>query len=205
MISSFRHLIIFLSVFSLFACAEPAPGPESSEIERLPQDPLPPPMIPPSLAVASRGPRRLTVSELERSWESIGGFEPNTIRLPVDLARSLGEPDWLSTTEVNLEPSPLFMKFMIDLSSILCQQILVLDAQRPVEQRILLRYADDIDRNIRYLRLRFWALDTAPDDTTNLSRLRTVYDSATQGRNSSFDGWFAVCIALSTAPEFLLY
>lgn len=156
------------------------------------------------LQVASRGPRRLSVEELERTWEAVAGIGVGQVQLPENLARSLGDPDWMSVTEPSLEPSPLFMKFMVDLGAILCTQILQADRLRVVEDRVLLRYANDVERNLQSLMLRFWAVDALTDDP-ELAKLRNVYEQGRQGAGGDPSGWLAVCLALSTAPEFLLY
>lgn len=151
---------------------------------------------------AARGPRRLSVSELERTWEVAIGAPPYSVQIPEALARTLGDPDYLSVTTPNLEPSPLFMKFMTDLGLILCGQLLEADQSRTEPERILLR--SDVDAGLRDLVLRFWALERAPGDP-ELVRLRQAYDAATAGTGSPAGGWLAACLAVSTAPEFLLY
>ena len=50
------------------------------------------------LAIGSRGPRRMSVDQIERSLDEIGGFPAGTIKLPPDLAVTLGKPDY---TRVN--------------------------------------------------------------------------------------------------------
>jgi hypothetical protein len=207
-----RKLPVLASGLALAACGEaeappePAPAPAPEVAERAPRDPLPAhhPEVE-DLQVASRGPRRLSVEEIERTWESIAGLPPGEVQIPENLARSLGDPDWLSVTEPNLEPSPLFMKFMVDLGAILCSQLLRGDRQRPPEARVLLRHPRDVDANLRQLILRFWAVDARSPDHPDVARLRAVYETARRGATGDQGGWLAVCIALSTSPEFLLY
>lgn len=177
-----------------------------TDVPRATADPLPPhhPEMN-GLTVASRGPRRLSVEELERSWEVVTGLPSGAVQLPEFLARSLGDPDWLSVTEPALEPSPLFMKFAVDLANILCSQVLSAEVQQPAQTRVLLRHPEDVERNLRQLILRFWAIDASEAGHSDVIRLRTVYDAGSEGQFGVYSGWLAVCVALTTAPEFLLY
>ena len=198
-----------LSVASGCDAADPEPAPPTplapQRVEPSPQDGLPashPDLE--SLRVASRAPRRLSVDELERTWEAIGELPAGSVQIPENLARSLGEPDWMSVTEPNLEPSPLFMKFMVDLGSILCRNLIEADRFRRPADRVILR-SDEVDANIRQLILRFWGVDAEVDDDPDVGRLRAVFDEASAATAEPLAGWMAVCLALSTAPEFVLY
>lgn len=184
------------------------PSPPTVPVTAVPRDaadPLPPHHPPVGSNVASRGPRRLSVEELERTWEAAAQLTPDSVQIPENMARSLGDADWLSVTEPSLIPSPLFMKFMVDVAAILCNQVLTADRQRPTENRVVLRYEDDADRNIRQLLLRFWAVDAPADDDPDIVRLRAAFEAARAGPGGELAGWLAVCIALTTSPEFLLY
>lgn len=153
--------------------------------------------------ISARGPRRLSVDELERTWEAVLELDPGTVVIPEALARSLGDPDYLSVTTPNLEPSPLFMKFMTDLALILCRSRLELDAQLPNALRITLRR--DVDAGLQALLLRFWALDAPDPAHPDRVRLRQAFDAGAEGVGDPSGGWLAACVALGTAPEFLLY
>ncbi len=185
----------FFAILLLLSCTEA--GVEPVLVPSTPLDPLPPDHPELALRVASRGPRRLSVRELARTWEVVLGLPRGVVEIPENLARSLGEPDYLSTTEPDLEPSPLFMKFMVDLSVILCRNALEAEPRRPVAERIFYRSSSD-DENLRSLLLRFFALESSPE---MLSRLRLAFDRAGGGDA----GYLAACVALGTAPEFLLY
>jgi len=153
------------------------------------------------LGVLSRGPRRLSVDQLERSIEVILKTDRGTVVLPADLAATLGRPDYRRVTEESLEPSPLFMKFMMDLAKFVCDGIVDLDAARP-DQVILTRYSD-VDTNLDHLMLRFWGLE-GEAATPYRDRLRSAYDSASASLGAAA-GWEAVCLSLATSPEFLIY
>jgi hypothetical protein len=155
------------------------------------------------LTVASRGPRRMSVDQLSRSIDQIGGLAAGTVKLPDSLAQALGKPDYGHVTEEALDPSPLFMKFMMDLGGTVCTNLSDYDPMRPEDQRVLTRYADE-EQNIRYMLVRFTGLEGAAADPY-VPRLKTVRASGAQGARGDKGGWEAVCLALFTSPEFLIY
>jgi hypothetical protein len=203
-------IILSLSLISLFGCPAkddpmlPVDRPKNpaTEIE-LPSMPVDHPDMA-SLDVLSRGPRRMSVEQLERSVEVIiGGLPDGSFDLDRTLALTLGEPDYLTITEEVLEPTPLYMKFMMDLGGYVCQTVRDYDPQRPVEDRVLTRYTDK-NQNIRYILLRFTGLD-GTDADPYVERLSRVYDAGRAGPMGDASGWEAVCLAIFTSPEFLLY
>lgn len=156
-----------------------------------------------TLRVVSRGPRRLSVDQLERSLDQLGQLPDGTVKFPESLAVTLGRPDYVRLNAESLEASPLFMKFMLDLGAIVCGQLITSDPQRPVDERALTRY-EDVDRNIDDLLLRLTGIDgdaAAP----YRARLAEVYREASGSPRGAAAGWEAVCIAVLTSPEFLLY
>jgi hypothetical protein len=157
----------------------------------------------PSLQVLSANTRRLSVDQLERGLDALGNLPKGSVKLPDSLALTLGRPDYLQVTDETLDPSPLFMKFMMDLGQVFCSNIAKYDPQRPVDQRVLTRY-DDPDQNLRYMILRFTGIE-GDAATPYVGRLRQVYDATSGGAMGSSGGWQAVCLALFTSPEFLLY
>lgn len=199
------YFAVSLLIGSL-ACAgdETAPaGPTEVPIGVTPQTPVPvdhPSMN--ELAVRSRGPRRLSVDQIERALDQIANLPSGSVRLPEDLAITLGRPDYVRTTEETLEPSPLFMKFMVDLGGIMCTNIGDGDRARPAEDRVFTRY-DTPQENLRYMVLRFTGID-GPDADAYVDRLMRVYDAASASARP-LGGYEGACIALFTSPEFLLY
>jgi hypothetical protein len=155
-----------------------------------------------SLKVSSRGPRRLSVDQLERSLDKIGNVPPGTVKLPADLAFTLGRPDFRRVTEESLDPSPLFMKFMVDLGAIFCDSIAEAEAMRLPEDRVFTR-ASGIDDNLAFLLLRFTGIE-GDEGKPYLTRLRKAYDAGTQSPKK-LGGYQAACMALFNSPEFLLY
>lgn len=194
-----------LFALAVAACADAAvpvaPAPEA--VGRTPTSDLPAdhPAVG-QLGVLSRGPRRMSVDQLERSLDRIVNAPIGTVKLPADLAVTLGKPDFIRSTEESLLPSPLFMKFMMDLGGIICTNIGDGDALRPEQDRVFLRYPDR-DDNLAYMLLRFTGIEgeaAAP----YMERLRRVHDAAA-GSPRPQAGYEAACLALFTSPEFLLY
>jgi hypothetical protein len=157
-----------------------------------------------SLDVDAAAARRMSVAQLERSLEVVAGFPEGSVQLPANLAFTLGQPDFRSVTEPSREPSPLFMKFMVDLAGFVCGQILEADRARPASQRVLSRH-EDLDENLRSVWFRFTGISGADADA-DVARLREAYQSATASTGDNEDaGRVAVCMAAATSPEFLLY
>lgn len=194
--------------FSLLLCAcsgsetEPEPVVPSPAVRtRQPDLPAEHPAMD-QLGIRSRGPRRLSVTQLEKSLDTLGNLEPGTVVIPPDLALTLGRPDYLRVYETSLEPSPLFMKFMMDLGTIICANLGTGDRDRPEPDRVFTRYPDRKD-NLEYMVLRFLGLD-GDEAQPYITRLDRVYIAADPAP-APLSGYEAVCIALITSPEFLLY
>lgn len=179
--------------------------------------------------------RRLSLAQLRASLPVLFGTEedgvtPITWRMPDGkvglnvMAGSLGEPDYIEITEENLEPSPMYAKFMDDLARDVCDRALRADVTRPAgATRVLAREADfgdtvasdaaAIDDNVRYLLLRLHAVKAAAGDDELVTPWRAVFAEATADAQdagldddaATAEGWRAVCVGLVVAPEFHLY
>ncbi|MBL8952017.1 MAG: hypothetical protein JNK82_14635 [Myxococcaceae bacterium] len=155
------------------------------------------------LAIGSRGPRRMSVDQIERSLDEIGGLPAGSIKLPADLAVTLGRPDYKRVNEEQLQPTPLFMKFMLDITGFYCPSLAQFEATRPAAERIYTRFAT-VDENIRFMLLRFTGIEGADADPY-VVRLKAAYDTGSQSTTVPLAGYQAVCASLFTSPEFLLY
>ncbi|MFN7135739.1 MAG: hypothetical protein ACK4N5_26945 [Myxococcales bacterium] len=240
-----RHVLILACAAALAGCkgsiaeAPPAAPPHGEGVVLAPErsptvkpvgDALPlehPPVeLPPELH--SRGPRRLSLAQLRGSlpvafgktttgadvtWTNGAGASYFTT-----FSRALGEADYVNITEENLEPSPLYMKFMDDAARDVCDKALIADfAQPDAAKRTLLRKValtdtdvsapDAVDANLRYLKLRLHGIKVPDDDTATVGPLRALFVKAMAANTSNKvrEGWRAVCVALTTAPEFHLY
>lgn len=200
---------LLLACLMLAGCSKPAavipapevPKPPAVAVASVPQMPTGHPALP-ALKVSSRGPRRMSVDQLEKSLDAIGNVPPGTVKLPPDLAFTLGRPDFRRVTEESLDPSPLFMKFMVDLSVFFCDAMADAEATRPAADRLFTRYPTS-EENLKHLLLRFTAIEGAEADPY-LARLKKAYDAGTQS-TKTYGGYRAACMALFNSPEFLLY
>jgi hypothetical protein len=173
---------------------------------------MPAPPVNPAAVPDGRATRRLTVDQLRRSIPQLFGGDHWTLTYrgeEVDLfdalARTLGEADYVEVTQNNVDPNPLFQKFMDDMASQLCGKALQADAaNRDLESRLILRHPDDVDANLRFLRLKFHGVWMAPGDDAGLAGLRKLHDDVKRDADEQA-AWQAVCVALVTSPEFLAY
>ena len=168
-----------------------------------------PALLHPDDVIYGKMPRRLRVDQLRRSipmlfngitWtDAQGNNRFNT------MVATLGEADYEERYQDETSPSPLFAKFMDDMAGQVCAKAVAQDGQEPdPNQRVLMPYPDDILKNLRFLRLKLHGIHVPVDGTDGLLGLRHLYRSV-QSETGSLDGWNAVCIAMITAPEFMLY
>jgi hypothetical protein len=159
--------------------------------------------------------RRLSVDHLRRSipllfggatWTS--GANGANENLTV-LSRTLGEADYVQVTYNNLQPNPLFAKFMDDMAGQVCGKVVTADKARPTAaERAIVRYPEDVDRNLRFLRLKLHGIFVPDGAMDGLADLRKLYDDTLadgRGATAADGAWLAVCVAMTTAPEFMAY
>ncbi|HIN85612.1 MAG TPA: hypothetical protein EYN06_03945 [Myxococcales bacterium] len=187
----------------------------------------PPVELPPD----SREVKRMTIEMLRNSVDLIVGTDEQgkqirwthkvgnkTFDMLSDsgLAKTLGKPDYMNTTEEPAKPTALYLKFMDDMSRDLCGKVLVADSQKSVQAtRTLIRFiglkeyqdANAIHENLRYLKLRFHGEQVPDTDTETLAPLKKVFDTVAAAEKSepAAEAWRAVCVALFLSPEFHLY
>ena len=152
--------------------------------------------------------RRISVDNLRQSIPALfGGItwtNRNGSQNQFDkLSQTLGEADYLNVTQENTEPSPLFAKFMDDMAGNVCEKALEEDGAG-TSQHIMM-YPDDVDANLRFLRLKLHGIYVPADSTESLGDLRSLYDDIFALDNDAEKAWYGVCIAMLTAPEFMAY
>jgi hypothetical protein len=223
------YLVACLLSFGLLGCEPEAvsPGVDSERGDGLP--PNHPEVDELRSLATSRGSGRLSVNQLRLSFPLVAGQttegEDITWNLLERYASGLGEPDYADVTIENLDPSPLYAKFMDDAARDVCNQIIVNDPEiTSAQQRILYRFVDfkdtvatnptGVDQNLRYLRLRFHGVRVPDNESRGIASLRTLFargveaaqGSATEASEAHVrEGWRLVCVALMTAPEFHIY
>jgi hypothetical protein len=165
---------------------------------------------------------RMTIEQLARSIPVVTGglrWTEDFGQGPVDmldvLAPTLGAPDYRLVTQENLEPGLIMAKFLQDASHRICTRWVVQDRAAAPAERTLVHHANwdsldeaDVNTTLRALELRFFARHVADDDTASIADLRDLFFNAAHTAapgDEARDGWMAVCIALMTDPEFILY
>ncbi len=170
----------------------------------------------------SRAAGRMTIEQLARSIPVVTdglNWTEDFGQGPVDmlqvLAPTLGAPDYLRVTEENLEPTLIIAKFLQDASQRICLRWVARDQSLAAADRSLVTHADWqstdealVRENLRRLQLRFYARHVAAADDPALDPLYQLFvDASTTApaERAARDGWLAVCIAMMTDPEFVLY
>ncbi len=166
--------------------------------------------------------RRMTVDQWRRSLQVVTGgigwtedFGDGPVDMFEILGPSLGAPDYLLVTEENLEPSILIAKIEHDAALRVCAQWIEADRQRAPADRTFFHHADpasvdpnDVDATLRALLLRVLGLYVPGGDDARLVRYRALFEAASTGAPigmEAFAGWYAVCVAMLSDPQFLLY
>jgi hypothetical protein len=175
--------------------------------------------------------KRLTVQQLRNTLPALAGSDsvgPITWRLPffggVDafsekgVGAVLGEPNYTSRVEEPRDVSPLYLKFVDDMSRDVCRTMALHDYGPGDENPVVLtRFVDKddlsdsgaIDTNLRYLSLHLLGEYIAPDDEETLLPLRTLFNQAVDFEDEEHkrarEGWYTVCVALVASPSFHLY
>ncbi len=178
--------------------------------------------VPTPAVLPARQVRRMSIDQLKQSipivtsgLEWIEDFGEGPMDMLSILAATLGAPDYLLVTQENLEPSLIIAKFMQDASHRICPKWIARDKSLPVSERSLVIHEDwnSLDEtlvkaNIRALLFRFFARVVASDDDASIVDLYELFDAAVSNSpivNKAEDGWLALCLALMTEPDFVLY
>ncbi|MDP6944924.1 MAG: hypothetical protein QF464_12300 [Myxococcota bacterium] len=169
-----------------------------------------------------RAVHRMTITQLASSIPVITGgiaWEEDFGEGPLDMLAilydTLGGPDYILVTEENLDPSLIVAKFVQDATYRICAKWVERDKARTAQERTLIahddwssRERDDVDASLRRLQLRFFARKIAPGDDDAIGPLRTLFETAADAAPAGLetdDGWLAVCLAMMTSPEMVLY
>jgi len=180
-----------------------------------------------------RAPRRLDLEQFRASLDQVVGARwvgPRDVRTPAsptgtrfeaeaDLldfyGRTLGRPDYVTTTAEVTDPTITFTKLAGDAARAACAAGVPADVARPAaERRIFIEAAPGdalpaaepaVRRNLAALALRFWGLVLAPDGAAVTAMLGVFRAATSQPMATPLDGWRAVCIDLATDPRFMSY
>lgn len=181
---------------------------------------------------ASGGTQRLSVAQLRQSLPVLLGKDGAGVDVTWRIgaavgfdsrSATLGEADYLNRVDDDLEPSPLYLKFMFDMARDGCNRVITADAARGPSAKVLTRFVSatdtvasnpaNVDRNLRALRLQFHGVKVADADDAGIAAYRKLFDdavkaaagAATPNAGHVTEGWRAVCVGLLTAPEYHLY
>lgn len=121
------------------------------------------------------------------------------------MSRTLGQADYLQLTFSTRDSTSLFMKFMDDMAGQVCKAAITKDLQtKAMETRSVVRY-DDVNKTLRFLRLKFHSIYVPESSMESIQQLRTLYDRVLAKTKKEATAWEGVCIAVLTAPEFFSY
>ena len=227
------HLLAPLAALLLIAACEsegttggpdPTPPEDDTSVTTNPVGTVPP--YQGQGSVEGAGIRRMTLRELDASitvaagidqdgepifWNALAGVKisalDNRAYGPI-----LGVPDFVAVTGEDPAPSPLYVKFMQDMSRDVCSQMVLADASlTPNDEKTLWRYApvdseataEQVEENIRYLLLRFLGLE-GEEAAPRCDALAELYETI-KAANDQATAWALVCIALLEDPAFHLH
>lgn len=134
-----------------------------------------------------------------------------------DFKATLGKPDFVSSTEEVTTYSVSFDKIAHDAARDTCRDAVDLDVAGEQEgEPVILRFADPSERspdafaaNLRYLYLRFLVEEVDQDDARLDPFMELLQAAPPDGEELTdermADRWWAVCVALSTHPDFVAY
>jgi hypothetical protein len=170
----------------------------------------------------ARARHRMDVDQLDESlfvatglrWEVSGTNQFRRFR------STLGVPNFSTTTQEDLEVSPLFLKFVDDAARSVCTRLLDRETAAGATDRVFLVHADTddrlpadqaaIDANLSMLLARFHGRVVEPG-SEELDPWRSLWSSSlalTRDAMGNEDGeaaWRTVCVALIDHPDFYTY
>ncbi|MFT5434345.1 MAG: hypothetical protein ACI9OJ_005058 [Myxococcota bacterium] len=172
---------------------------------------IPEPVLP------SRERRRMDIDQLNATLLQVSGGHTWTIGNKnqfVELARTLGKPDYLDLTNEDLEASALFAKFLDDASRSVCSVMVDSDLASSATDPVLMIHADADDTldtnssaialNIQTLVLRFHGRRIELDGP-QMETWRWLWTSAEHVSQDPVAAWMTVCIGLINHPDFFTY
>jgi hypothetical protein len=192
------------------------PPPEEPAVD--PFDPAPPEDEHADDALPTRPRRRMDIDQLDRTIRRVmGGMGWTEVRngvevnLFVDLAATLGKPDYVTTTYESLDATPTFQKFLNDAARSVCDRRVTADAAAPIEQRVVLPNVDladvdsaAVDRTLMRLLLRTHGR-RLEFNAPGLRPWRWLFDSSLHVTQDPLRAWETVCVGLLSHPDFYTY
>ncbi len=170
----------------------------------------------------ARARHRMDVDQLDASlfaatgmhWE-VGGTNQLT-----RFRATLGVPNYATSTHEDLEPSPLFLKFVDDAARSVCTRLLDAESTEGSTDHVFLVHTDlddrlpadqdAIDQNLAMLLARYHSRVVEPG-SEELDPWRSLWSSSLaltaneMGETDAETAWRTVCVALVDHPDFYLY
>ncbi len=159
-------------------------------------------------AFFSRNARRINLDKLMRSIPYLFGVtwkHRNGQNMFTRLKLTLGGADYISLGKNNDDMTKLFMKLMDDMATNVCKQAIPADYKRATNARKFVRFENDVNANLRFIRLKFHAVYVPKTSTQGIAKLRVLYDKVLAKTKSKSKAWELICIATLTSPEFYAY
>jgi len=222
-----RRLLALVLLALTAACSsakmeeQPLPPPMDGTLEPIPNPhgtvtPLPDPEQ--QAGSVGRAPRRITVTQLQRSIITTVGRPWTQLD---SLAPSLGRADFANIVTENTEPNLVFAKFLEDGAREVClaQAAAELTVADP-NQRVLSRTVPtligtagnlttltdaQVTDTVVYLSTRFWGAPLSGDELTKWKSFFTQAASRAETIRKRDHAFAALCIAMMTDSRFLTY
>ncbi len=160
--------------------------------------------------------RRMDIDQLDASMQRVIGLaweDAQGNNQFVELASTLGKPDYIDSTQEDLTVSLLFQKFLGDAARDVCERRADGEAAGDLEPLLMSRVTpemtvesdpDVIDANLAELLLRFHGQAVAPD-SDRMNPWRWLFTSTVHVTEDPVIAWRAVCVGLLTHPDFYSY
>lgn len=170
----------------------------------------------------ARARHRMDVDQLDASLFAATGmrWEVGTTNQLTRFRATLGVPNFATSTHEDLEPSPLFLKFVDDAARSVCTRLLDAETASMRTSSVFLVHADiddrlpadqdAIDDNLAMLLARFHSRVVEPG-SEELDPWRSLWSASLaltaddMGATDGETAWRTVCVALIDHPDFYLY
>lgn len=171
---------------------------------------------------ATRQRHRLDIDQLDASIRQLTGGIGWTeqrgsqeVNLFEDLADTLGKPDYIDSTQEDLSPNLIFLKFLNDAARQVCDRLTEYEVTNlarldDASTHLFIKTSPtstdsaEIDANLQELLLRFHGT-RAGADSPELRQWRWLYDSSLHVTSEPSTAWRTVCVGLITHPDFYTY
>lgn len=190
------------------------PGGEPVALDRIGQAALSPDAPEPEPGVRNR--RRMDLDQLALAIHTVTGqhwmsnADGSGQKMFEVLSLTLGKPDFLQSTQEDLNPTLLFSKFLDDAARDVCYRAVEQETQMaPADRRVLAKVNLEqpltdraaVNDNLSHLLLTFHGVRAEPGDV-RVTNWRWLLDNTEAPDAAPLTPWVNVCTALLTHPDF---